>query len=475
MTERERLEKMGVYDLRNYGREVGVQSPTSKIKSVLIDEIMEITMGKKDPSPKSKKGAPPKTLYSVSQTLDSELKATENEENVPYAEKSERHQSVQVSDHETAYDSRPVAGIVETHPNGYAFIRTNNYEPSKDDIYVSLQTMRNFRLMRGDFVNGYAKRVRENSSPALFEVETINDVRPADLKMRRYFDDLTPYYPEERLQLEIEGADDIAIRSLDLLSPVGKGQRGLIVSPPKAGKTTLLKKIAHSIEKNYPEVYLIVLLVDERPEEVTDIKRCVNGEVVYSTFDESPEHHIHAAELVLSRAKRLVECGKDVVILLDSITKLARSYNNTIVSSGRTLSGGLDPTALQGPKKFFGAARNIENGGSLTILATALVETGSRMDDVIYEEFKGTGNMEIHLSRELSERRIFPAIDLFKSGTRRDDLLLNPKELDCAFKVRKLLSKDNASENFFDMLKKTKTNDEFVEKFDEWMKILYKR
>jgi transcription termination factor Rho len=476
MSNFEYLEKMGIYDLRNLGREVGVKSPTSKAKKEIIEEIIQIKTGLKEPAPKSKKGAPPKTNFMMNKLS---IEALENKddspEKMPYGQKQQIEETVQVNDHAVSYDSKLVGGIIEAHQNGYAFLRSNNYEPSKDDIYVSLQMMRSFKLMRGDQISGYAKCLRENGSPALTEIISINDLPPEKTKVRKYFDDLVPYFPTERLKLEIEGSGDLSIRSLDILAPVGKGQRGLIVSPPKAGKTTILKKIADSIEKNYSDVYLIVLLIDERPEEVTDIKRSVKGDVIYSTFDEMPEHHIHAAELVLSRAKRLVECGKDVVILLDSITKLARSYNNTIASSGRTLSGGLDPTALQGPKRFFGAARNIENGGSLTILATALVDTGSRMDDVIYEEFKGTGNMEIHLSRELSERRIFPAIDLFKSGTRRDDLLLTEKEQDCAFKIRRLLSKENASENFFDMMKRTKTNIEFVDKFDEWMKIYNKR
>ncbi|MBQ7642916.1 MAG: transcription termination factor Rho, partial [Clostridia bacterium] len=299
---------------------------------------------------------------------------------------------------------------------------------------------------------------------------------PALFLKRTNFDDLIPYYPTKRLKLEnATNADDVAIRCIDLFAPIGKGQRGLIVAPPKAGKTTLLKKIAQAIESNYPDVKLIILLIDERPEEVTDIKRSVKGEVVFSTFDENAEHHIRAAELVINRAKRLVEVGQDVVILMDSITRLARAYNNTIDSSGKTLSGGLDPAALNGPKRFFGAARNIDDGGSLTVLSTALIETGSRLDDVIYEEFKGTGNMEIHLSRELSEKRIFPAIDLYKSGTRKDELLLSEKELATVYKLRKILSeRSDATDTLIEMMKKSKNNDDLISKIDVWMQLYRK-
>ena len=373
-------------------------------------------------------------------------------------------------------DSIIVEGVLEQHMCGYGFLRVNNYENSKNDAYVSIQNIKKFNLRRGDKVKAIVKVIRDGDSAALQDVVAINDLDPKLFLKRNNFDDLIPYYPTERIKLERDDReDDIAIRCIDLFSPIGMGQRGLIVAPPKTGKTTLLKKIAQSIEKNYPGIKLIVLLIDERPEEVTDIKRSVKGEVVFSTFDECAEHHIRAAELVVNRAKRLVEVGQHVVILMDSITRLARAYNNTIESSGKTLSGGLDPTAMYGPKRFFGAARNIEGGGSLTILSTALVDTGSRMDDVIYEEFKGTGNMEIHLSRELSERRIFPAIDLYKSGTRREELLLNEKELSTVYKLRQVLSeRDDATDTLIEMMNKTKNNDDLSSKIDVWMKLYQK-
>ena len=366
-----------------------------------------------------------------------------------------------------------VEGVLELHMDGYGFLRAHNYESTSRDTFVARPVVKRYNLRRGDYIKGSAERLRENESPALKCVFSVNGLEPEKLGYRKNFDDLIPYYPTERITLETKNScDDLAIRCMDLFCPIGKGQRGLIVSPPKAGKTTLLKKIAASVEENYPDINLIVLLIDERPEEVTDLKRSVKGEVVYSTFDESPEHHIRAAELVLWRAKRLVEMGKDVVILLDSLTRLARAYNSSVPSSGKTLSGGIDPVALQSPKKFFGAARNIEGGGSLTIVATALIDTGSKMDDIIYEEFKGTGNMEIHLSRELSERRIFPAIDLYRSGTRKDELLLSDSEIDCVFKVRRIFNEDQkASENVLDMMKKTSSNAEFVSKMPAWIKL----
>jgi len=306
----------------------------------------------------------------------------------------------------------------------------------------------------------------DNKPPAIISIDTINGIAPGLMHRRKNFDDLTPVYPDERFNLEIKGVkNELAIRSIDLIAPIGKGQRAMIVSPPKAGKTTLLKMVARSISHNYPEAKLFVLLIDERPEEVTDMQRSIKGEVIYSTFDEMPEHHTRAAELLLARAKRLVELGQDVVILMDSLTRLARAYNLTIPPTGRTLSGGIDPGALHSPKRFFGSARNIEHGGSLTIIATALVDTGSKMDDVIYEEFKGTGNMEIHLDRKLAEKRIFPAIDLNRSGTRREDLLLSQKELEGIWGVRKLLNAGDmgeATDNLINMMMKTKDNEEFV-------------
>ncbi len=330
-------------------------------------------------------------------------------------------------------------GILEVLADGYGFLRTDNYLSGPDDIYVSPAQIRRFRLKTGDFIVGKIRIQRENEKfGALLYVQTINGDRPDKAASRPSFEDLTPIFPNEKINLETS-QNELAGRLINLTSPIGKGQRGMIVAPPKAGKTILLKKIANAITQNHPETELIVLLIDERPEEVTDMKRSIEGrvDVVYSTFDEPPEHHKKVAEMVLERAKRLVEQGKDAIILLDSITRLSRAYNLIIPTSGRTLSGGLDPAALYMPKKFFGAARNIEEGGSLTILATALVDTGSKMDDVIFEEFKGTGNMELVLDRGLAEKRIFPAIDINKSGTRREDLLLSPDELDCLYYIHK--------------------------------------
>ena len=315
-------------------------------------------------------------------------------------------------------------GVLEILPDGYGFLRGENYLSSPKDVYISPVQIRRFKLDNGDKIKGIARLPKEGEKfPALIFVGEVNSEAPEKAYKRKKFDDLIPIYPEEKIKLETT-SNEYAMRMIDLICPIGKGQRGMIVAPPKVGKTTLLKKIANSITINHPEMILIVLLIDERPEEVTDMKRSIKGDVIYSTFDELPEHHVKVAEMVLERAKRLTEQGKDVVILLDSITRLARAYNLVIPPSGRTLSGGLDPAALHKPKKFFGAARNIENGGSLTILATALVETGSRMDEVIFEEFKGTGNMEVHLDRSLSEKRIFPAININKSGTRREEKLL---------------------------------------------------
>ena len=332
-----------------------------------------------------------------------------------------------------------VEGILDILPDGYGFLRGDNYLSTPKDVYLSPIQIKRFKLDNGDIVKGISRFKEGEKFPSLIFVGEVNGEHPEKAAKRKRFDELIPIYPTERLKLETT-SNEYAMRMIDLMSPIGKGQRGMIVAPPKVGKTTLIKKIANSISKNNPEVELIVLLIDERPEEVTDMKRSINGQVIYSTFDELPEHHVKVAEMVLERAKRLIEQNKDVVILLDSITRLARAYNLVIPSSGRTLSGGLDPAALHKPKKFFGAARNIENGGSLTILATALIETGSRMDDVIFEEFKGTGNMEVHLDRKLSEKRIFPAIDINKSGTRREDLLLTPKEKDTVFALRKAMN-----------------------------------
>ena len=363
-------------------------------------------------------------------------------------------------------DPLKVEGILDLHENGYGFLRSEGYDSGDDDIYVPPVQVRRFKLKTGDFVEGLSREKKDKEKfNALIYVNRVNGDTVENLRNRPDFENLTPIYPRERLTLERD-SKNVSMRIMDLISPVGKGQRGLIVASPKTGKTTLLKNIANSIRKNYPEIHVIVLLIDERPEEVTDMKRSVLGaDVVASTFDEMPQNHIRVAEIVIERAKRLVEHKKDVVILVDSITRLSRAYNVTSPYSGKTLSGGLDPLALNGPKRFFGAARNIEEGGSLTILATALIETGSRMDDVIFEEFKGTGNMEIKLDRSLSEQRVFPAIDLNKSGTRKDELLLTKEELSAINKIRKQLNSQenkNIADQIIKMIKNTKSNQEFV-------------
>ena len=362
-----------------------------------------------------------------------------------------------------------VTGILEVMADGFGFIRSANYMPGENDIYVAPAQIRRFGLKTGDIITGNTKVKSEKEKfSALLYLTAINGMRPADAARRKNFEDMTPIFPNERIFLERKGGS-VAMRIVDEISPIGKGQRGMIVSPPKAGKTTLLKDVAKSITVNNPEMHLIILLIDERPEEVTDIKEAIEGpnvEVIYSTFDELPEHHKRVSEMVIERAKRLVEHGKDVAILLDSITRLARAYNLTVPPSGRTLSGGLDPAALHMPKRFFGAARNMREGGSLTILATALVDTGSKMDDVVFEEFKGTGNMELVLDRKLSEKRVFPAIDIAKSGTRREDLLFTPQEQEAMDIMRKAfngLKAEEAVDNILNMFTHTKTNEEFVQ------------
>ncbi len=362
-----------------------------------------------------------------------------------------------------------VSGILEVMSDGFGFIRSANYLPGENDIYVAPAQIRRFGLKTGDIVTGNTKiKTEKEKFSALLYLTAINGMRPAEAAKRKNFEDMTPIFPNERIYLERKGGS-VAMRIVDEISPIGKGQRGMIVSQPKAGKTTLLKDIAKSITINNPEMHLIILLIDERPEEVTDIKEAIEGpnvEVIYSTFDELPEHHKRVSEMVIERAKRLVEHGKDVTILLDSITRLARAYNLTVPPSGRTLSGGLDPAALHMPKRFFGAARNMREGGSLTILATALVDTGSKMDDVVFEEFKGTGNMELVLDRKLSEKRVFPAIDIMRSGTRREDLLFKPQEQEAMDIMRKAfngLKAEEAVDNILNMFAHTKTNEEFVQ------------
>ncbi|SDB19212.1 transcription termination factor Rho [Eubacterium oxidoreducens] len=373
-------------------------------------------------------------------------------------------------DYGSELDSGEIAdGILEVMPDGYGFIRSENYLPGENDIYVAPSQIRRFNLKTGDIVMGNIRiKTQQEKFSALLYVKQVNGLVPTEAQRRKSFEDLTPIFPNERIRLETYNSSR-AMRIVDLVAPIGKGQRGMIVAPPKAGKTTLLKEVAKSVTKTHPDMHLLILLIDERPEEVTDIKEAIEGdnvEVIYSTFDELPEHHRRVSEMVIERAKRLVEHKKDVMILLDSITRLARAYNLVVPPSGRTLSGGLDPAALHMPKRFFGAARNMREGGSLTILATALVETGSKMDDVVYEEFKGTGNMELVLDRKLSEKRIFPAIDITKSGTRREDLLLTKEEQDAVGNMRRAINgmrTEEAVENILNMFVKTKNNQEFVD------------
>ncbi len=408
------------------------------------------------------------------ETAAEALEALESVEPSESVELSEEVNASGEKKYEVSEDRPEVEGILELAEGGFGFLRFSNFLTSEKDIYVSPTQVRRFNLKTGDKIRGISRKPHEGERfGALLYVISVNDDELSVAINRPEFDSLTPIFPYERLSLE-SSSREISMRLIDLIAPIGKGQRGLIVAPPKAGKTVLLKKIANVIEDKYPEVELIVLLVDERPEEVTDMKRSLkSGEVIYSTFDELPQHHAKVAEMVLARAQRLVEHGKDVVILLDSITRLARAYNLVVPASGRTLSGGIDPGALYKPKKFFGAARKMEEGGSITILATALIETGSRMDDVIFEEFKGTGNMELHLDRKLSERRIFPAIDLNKSGTRREDLLMEQDELEAVMMMRRALANrgvQEVTETVIDSMVHTKNNREFI----EIMKVLIK-
>ena len=465
------LDKEHLSVLRALGREVGVKAPAAKSKKSLIEDILSIQRGLIEPVGLTNKGAPPKINIDLSKFYFKEGGT------INYTAVKKEQKRIDLKDVSSLSDGFDMEGVLEQNLAGYGFLRLNYFQNTKSDVYVSPQNIKKYNLRTGDKVKCHAKLLRESdSAPALLEVYSINGLSPDKFIDRENFDDLLPYYPNERITLELEDNPlDVSIRCIDLFSPIGKGQRGLIVAPPKTGKTSLLKKIALSIEKNHKDIKLIVLLIDERPEEVTDIKASISSEVEYSTFDESAEHHVKTAEMIINRAKRMVEAGSDVVILMDSITRLARAYNNVVESSGKTLSGGLDPNALSGPKRFFGSARNLAKKGSLTIISTALIETGSRMDDVIYEEFKGTGNMEIHLSRELSEKRIFPAIDINKSGTRKEELLLTEEELDASYKLRKLLSGSNdATDKLIDMIKKTKNNADLISKLDTWLSLYNK-
>lgn len=456
----EELKQKTLDELREMGKGLGIKSVTKYRKSELIESILNyqetntLTIAKDDDD--EEEGLPADIPEEEAVVVE-KIKLNDINE-----EKRERMQ-------ELIQDSDTVEGVFELIENqSYGFLRLDNYQQGPRDIYVSPSQIRKFNLRTGDKVKGKARFPREAEKyKALIYLQEINGAPPDRVYGRKYFEYLTPIFPNSRLSLETT-SNDLATRIIDLIAPLGRGQRGLIVAPPKAGKTVLLKKIANAITQNHPDVKLIVLLIDERPEEVTDMQRSIKGEVVYSTFDEEPNNHTRVAELVLERAKRLVEMKMDVVILMDSITRLARAYNLTIAPTGRTLSGGLDPGALIQPKKFFGAARNIEEGGSLTILSTALIETGSRMDDLIYEEFKGTGNMEVHLDRKLQERRVFPAIDINKSGTRREDLLLTVEEGMAIAAIRKMLANEStqeATEHLLTAMMRTRNNKDFVQAF----------
>ncbi len=462
---REKYESLSLTALKDIAKARNIKGISLMKKSELVESMLSLDA--REAAAKAAEGAgTAKSSENASKPEDGEgsKKSSDDDRRTAVGEESE------LSEEKKLLDSGEEArGILEVMSDGYGFIRSENYLPGDDDVYVAPSQIRRFGLKTGDIIVGNMRVKNPNDKfGALLFVKTINGLVPSEACKRKNFEDLTPIFPDEKLKLETPGGS-IAMRIMDMMCPVGKGQRGMIVSPPKAGKTTLLKDVAKSITRNNPEMHLLILLIDERPEEVTDIKESIEGEqveVIYSTFDELPEHHKRVSEMVIERAKRLVEHGEDVTILLDSITRLTRAYNLTVQPSGRTLSGGLDPAALHMPKRFFGAARNMREGGSLTILATALIDTGSKMDDVVYEEFKGTGNMEMVLDRKLSEKRVFPAIDIPKSGTRRDDLLLEPYELEAINMLRKAfngLKPEEAVEKCLNIFVDTKNNVEFIE------------
>lgn len=471
---RDYLSTISLSDLRTFGRFQGVQATTQRKKEDLIEEIINVLTGKVKPAlPKSDArpvGAPPKRA-TVNPDI---LPALENIRKCFDAEERDRNIVMRVASEEKSYDDAfdaPVySGILEVLQNGYGFLRSRNCQPTAgEDVFVPAQVIHSMQLREGDFVSCTARPSQKNDSAAIWNVLSVNSFPVGKYERRPMFDNLTAQYPDKKITLSSKNSP-LSLRVLDLFVPIGLGQRGLIVAPPKAGKTTLLKEIARSVSQN-KDISLIVLLIDERPEEVTDFRKTVtNAEVIYSTFDEGAEHHIRAAELTLEHAKRAAEQGMDVVILLDSLTKLTRAYNYITENTGKTLTGGLDASAFAAPKRFFGTARNTVEAGSVTILATALVETGSRMDDVIYEEFKGTGNADIFLSRELAEKRVFPAIDIARSGTRKEELLLSKEELRTEFELREHGFVNNVS-GMLEMLKKTETNEEFIARFPEWKKI----
>lgn len=501
----EDLRRFSIFELRDMAAYCGVHAPTTHSKSALVELVYDAKQKgityENSVVATPKRGRPTKQAKKEYILNDNSAKNLRNEEfnslrecQVPYEASLNTNEDIdmqyrnyrdkQKNCGDLTLANEAIAsgefnvyiGVLELNPKGFGFLRakyTGN-DPI-NDAHVDNLIIRVLGLRNGDMLKGVGKRESDDKAASLFFVIEVNGISIDKFNRRPYFDSLVPIFPDERLKLEsIDGRSDVAIRCIDLMAPIGRGQRALIVAPPKAGKTTLLKLIANSIINNYPDVKVFVLLIDERPEEVTDMQRSINAEVVYSTFDEEPEHHVKMASIVLDSAKRYVESGKDAVIVLDSLTRLARAYNQTVEYSGRSLSGGLDPSALSAPKRFFGSARNIENGGSLTIIATALIETGSRLDDVIFEEFKGTGNMEVVLDRKLSERRIFPAIDLAKSGTRREDLLLSDQEMEVTSDIRSMLDRD--SQDVIDILLKniyeTKNNQEFMIKFSKTFKAL---
>ena len=484
------LKKLKVSDLKKMAEERNVKNASKLKKDELIESIQSADEGTtsnddlidsmnfdiEDDTPKSKAKKESKkeeveaSSEEIEERIEEEDKSADSKPEKKEKSKAKKSSNGEINYTLTSDQDEIVEGILELLPDGYGFLRGDNYLSTNSDVYVSPIQIKRFHLDTGDKIKGIKRKPSESDKfPALIYVGEVNGKHPEYAMKRKNFEDLIPIYPDKKLKLETD-ATKYSMRLMDLICPIGKGQRGLIVAPPKAGKTTIMKQIANSISANNPEVELIVLLIDERPEEVTDIKRSVKGDVIYSTFDEQPDHHVKVAEMVLERAKRLTEQGMDVVILLDSITRLARAYNLVIPSSGKTLSGGFDPSALYKPKRFFGAARNTEDAGSLTILATALIETGSRMDEVIFEEFKGTGNMEVRLDRSLAERRIFPAIDINASGTRREDLLLSPEELQAIYGVRRYLNTvgpQEMNQKLMDIITRTKSNKEFIKVMED--------
>ena len=462
---REKYESLPLATLKELAKARKMKGVSTLKKADLIEAMISLDEQEDQEKLSEQKESSQEHLKEMQNQNREEKAASELKENKEHREAKDKKPE---TDMEQLDSGCSVSGILEVMPDGFGFIRSDNYLPGENDVYVSPAQIRRFGLKTGDILSGNTRiKTQSEKFSALLYVTTVNGYHPAEAAKRPNFEELTPIFPKDRIRLEQPGSST-AMRIMDLISPIGKGQRGMIVSPPKTGKTTLLKQIAKAVTVNNPDMNLIILLIDERPEEVTDIRESIVGEnveVIYSTFDELPEHHKRVSEMVLERAKRLVEHKKDVVILLDSITRLARAYNLTVPPSGRTLSGGLDPAALHMPKKFFGAARNMREGGSLTVLATALVETGSKMDDVVFEEFKGTGNMELVLDRKLSEKRIFPAVDILRSGTRREELLLSKEELEASYTMRKALNgmkSDEALERILDMFMHTEDNKAFV-------------